>query len=377
MISGPPSYVNLIEDTVRNLPARAQQLMVFRLQHASAVDRVVSYRDQQLTTPGLATILRKMVTGGAGTPPEEPLVGGGLGTPLRSSMQLGEPATAAPAAPPPSTPPAVSPPTQPHGLQPSVQADPRLNAVIIQDLPERMPLYQQLISELDVPTPLVEIEAMIIDISTDRASELGVNWSGRIGKTSLSFGQPSTTPGVATLAFSSGSTAAGNYLLSQLQLLESKGDAEVQSRPSVLTSENLAALLDLSETFYIRSEGERVANVTPVTAGTTLRVTPHVLQQDGRTRVQLKIDIEDGQITNRQVDTLPTVTRSTVSTEATVLDGEELLIAGYTMNQNVVSKQQVPVLGDIPGLGLLFSSNTHTVQKRERVFLIRPRVVGS
>ncbi len=231
-------------------------------------------------------------------------------------------------------------------------------------------LYQQLIDQLDVPTAQVEIEAMIVDISTDSASELGVSWSGRIGRLDFNLGRQTE------LTAASNSARAGNFLMAQLRALETKGDAEIISRPSVLTSDNMAALLDLSETFYIRSQGERVANVTPVTAGTTLRVTPHVVEVGGKLLVQMKIDIEDGRISGRQVDSLPTVGRTSISTEATVDHGDALLIAGYVSTNDLASKDQVPVLGDIPGVGVLFSTRTRTVQKRERMFLIRPRVVG-
>ena len=233
-----------------------------------------------------------------------------------------------------------------------------------------MSLYQALIDQLDVPTAQVEIEAMIVDISTDSASELGVSWSGRIGRLGFDLGRQTD------LSAASNSARAGNFLMAQLRALETRGDAEILSRPSVLTSDNLAALLDLSETFYIRTQGERVANVTPVTAGTTLRVTPHVVEIDGKLLVQLKIDIEDGRISARQVDSLPTVGRTSISTEATVNHGDALLIAGYVSTNDLASRDQVPVLGDIPGVGALFSTRTRTVQKRERMFLIRPRVVG-
>ena len=66
IVSGPPSYIQLVETTIRNLPARAQQIKVFRLRHASAQDRTVPYRGQELNIPGLASILRGMVGGGAG-----------------------------------------------------------------------------------------------------------------------------------------------------------------------------------------------------------------------------------------------------------------------------------------------------------------------
>ncbi|MGE0329481.1 MAG: type III secretion system outer membrane ring subunit SctC [Ramlibacter sp.] len=363
IVSGPPSYIQLVENTIRNLPARAQQLSVIRLKHASAQDRTVPYRDQQLVIPGLATLLRGMVSGVVAIAPS------GTGSAPSAGLQPLPPLGTQAAAPPAAgvRPGTAAPQT---GTQPNIQAEPRLNALIIQDVPERMPLYQQLIEQLDVPTAQVEIEAMIVDISTDSASELGVSWSGRVGRLDFSLGRQTELTGA------SNSARAGNFLMAQLRALETKGDAEIMSRPSVLTSDNMAALLDLSETFYIRSQGERVANVTPVTAGTTLRVTPHVVQLDGKMLVQLKIDIEDGRISGRQVDSLPTVGRTSISTEATVDNGDALLIAGYVSTNDLASRDQVPVLGDIPGVGVLFSTRSRTVQKRERMFLIRPRVVG-
>ncbi len=359
IVSGPPSYIQLVETTIRNLPARAQQIKVFRLRHASAQDRTVPYRGQELNIPGLASILRGMVGGGAGGSGPAP---GLQVTGPRPLTPLGE-------SPAGATSPAQA-VAATNGGRPTIQSEPRLNAVIIQDVPERLPLYQQLIDQLDVATPLVEIEAMILDISTDSASELGVSWSGRIGKLGFELGSQTS------LNYASNATSAGNFLVAQLRALQSKGDAEILSRPSVLTSDNMMALLDLSETFYIRSQGERVANVTPVTAGTTLRVTPHVVEDGGKLLVQLKIDIEDGRISERQVDSLPTVGKSSISTEATINSGDALLIAGYAASNNLYSKDQVPVLGDIPGVGALFSTRTQTAQKRERMFLIRPRVVG-
>jgi type III secretion protein C len=373
MISGPPSYVNLIENTIRNLPARAQQLMVFRLQHASAEDRTVQYRDKEVRIPGLASILRTMVAGGgvAASAPSSAMPGG-VGLPMRPAATTTDPGNGTGPNGSAAAGPAVSPPPPSQGPKPMVQSDPRLNAIIIQDMPERMPLYQQLIAQLDVPTVMVEIEAMIIDVSSERASSLGVDWSGNIGKISFGFNADSG----ATLGISNPAVATGNPFMIQLHTLQSNGDAEIRSKPSVLTSDNIAAILDLSQTFYIRAQGERVATVTPVTAGTTLKVSPHVVQQGASTFVQLKIDIEDGQITSTQVDSLPTVNNSTVSTEATVRNGEALLIAGYSSKQDVKSRKQVPVLGELPIVGAMFANSETTLQKRDRIFLIRPKVIG-
>ena len=91
--------------------------------------------------------------------------------------------------------------------------------------------------------------------------------------------------------------------------------------------------------------------------------------------IQLTVDIEDGQIQDRQIDSLPTVRRSTVSTQAVVRQSETLMIAGYSSDQNIENEQKVPVLGDLPLLGALFANKSRTVQKRERLFLIRPKLV--
>lgn len=445
LVSGPPGYINQVETAIRQLPtvSSTQQVRVFRLRYASADDRVMRQGDRSIVQPGMARVLRELVLGserlqgpllenkaepvsarggasaGAGvqgpdalpTLPMAPRVGeaaGSAGTPeggaapnSPSSAGLssagsrserserppvgsgGRSAAGAPDPGPPTAAPAS--PVQVGGdplvRRPSIQTDPRLNALIIQDQPERMPLYERLIAQLDVPTPLIEIEAMIIDVNSERIRELGVNWALSSGGVSVGFGPTSSQPGQGTfgLALSSGgstlSAAAGSQLLAQVRVLETQGDARIQSRPSVLTLDNLGALLDLSETFYVRVMGERFAGVSPVTAGTSLRVTPRLIDGE-QASIQLAIDIEDGQIQDRQIDTLPTVRRSTVSTQAIVRHSESLLIAGYSTDQSINAVQKVPMLGDLPVVGALFSTRSVTSQKRERLFLIRPKLVG-
>lgn len=376
MVSGPERYVNLIEETLRQLPVgvtSGRQLRVFRLRHASAEDRSIRYRDQQITQPGLATVLRAILAPGG--------VQGVLGEgsvevqPTVPLPPVGGTSDAASAAASRASARSRS-PDRSAALGPAIQSDPRLNALIVSDVPEMMPTYERLIAQLDVPSALIEIEAMIIDVNTERARELGINWSLRNGDFSASFG--GGTLGLA-LGSSGGSASTlpangGNQLVAQIRLLEKVGDARIQSRPSVLTTDNIGALLDLSETFYIRLQGERVASVSPVTAGTTLKVTPRLVPGEQQA-IQLTVDIEDGQIQDRQVDSLPTVRRSNVSTQAVVRPGETLMIAGYSADQHIDTDQKVPFLGDLPGLGALFSNKIRTVQKRERLFLIRPKLV--
>ena len=380
MVSGPASYVSLVEESLKQLSAGGgggRQVRVFRLQHASAIDRPITYRDQTIVQRGLASVLRlTLAAGGVDSVVGErvPDAPGAVAASVMAAVPL---LGASGALTPSPSPERAAPRSRPSGRSsgPSIQADSRLNAILVSDVPEMMPVYERLIAQLDVPSALIEIEAMIIDINTDRAREMGINWSLTSSGFSASFN--GSTLQIGTNGAGSGTLPvdAGAQLLAQIRLLETRGDARIQSRPSVLTTDNIGAILDLSETFYIRVQGERTATVSPVTAGTTLKVTPR-LMAGANPSIQLTVDIEDGQIQDRQIDSLPTVRRSTVSTQAVVRQSETLMIAGYSSDQNIENEQKVPVLGDLPVVGALFASKSRTVQKRERLFLIRPKLVA-
>ena len=411
IVSGPPAYVQLVESTIKALPRTpgGQQVAVFRLKHASVEDRAITFRDRQIVTPGVAQILRNLVLGtnnsigqrgpggdNAAAPDAQQNAvvtalanrlavapggpGEGLPAGAAAPAAAGRPAAAAEAG------------TLPNiglgRLRPSIQADPRINALIVQDTPDRIPIYAELIAQLDVPTPLIEIEALIIDVNTNRLEELGISWSsvGRGGGTAVGYGNTSQTTGAISIiqavrgaGINPSSTIVANsaeYFVARLKLLEQQGDASIQARPSILTTENIGAVIDLSETFYIQTTSERAALVTPVTAGTTLRVTPRLIGEGASQKVRLSVDIEDGQIQQQNpVGNIPTVRRGTVSTEASVMRDESLLIGGYNSVQTISGVDKVPLLGDLPLIGALFSNTSTQVQRRERLFLIRPTVL--
>jgi len=417
VISGPPAYVELVERTIRSLPdgPSGMQVAVFRLRHASVQDRVVSYRDREITTPGVASILRNLVQGSAmaaggqrtvaqpnlRATSESMLEGesGRQGLPSdRSQAAAGAPAgplagagaaggtggprvqSAAPAGPNLGALPR---------FQPSIQAEPRTNSVIIQDTPDRIPVYERLIAQLDVPTQLVEIEAMIIDVNTNRLSELGVVWGtsfdgqrgalgmGNLADSGITANTLSVVGSSAAGALPSAAVVSGaDYFIARLRFLEQQGDASIQARPSILTSENLGAVIDLSETQYLQTVSERTALVTPITAGTTLRVTPRLVGTGDTQQVHLTLDIEDGQIQSASSGTRPSVRRGVVSTEASIRPDESLLIGGYNSVQTVQGEDKVPLLGDIPLLGALFRTRNEQLQRRERLFLIRSTVAS-
>lgn len=387
LVSGPPAYVELVTRSVQELPAMMPELeiQIFRLRHAPVDDRTIFYRDRRIVTPGVATILRGLISGEGryGTN----VILSEMAAPLRPSSSLvpandqeGEKNTKPAPVEDAST--AVNPGAA--AGRAVIQADPRLNAVVVKDRAANMRIYKQLIELLDVPSQLVEIEAMILDVNARQVSELGIDWSARVGRISGNIGSPgSTTSSPSSLISLGGGNAAtiasdaANFLLTRIRALENKGQAKVISRPSILTMDNQGALIDLAETFYIQSVGERVANVTPVSVGVTLKVTPHIIEQHSGKSVQLVVDIEDGSRVDQLVNGFPAIRRSNIGTQAVIGEHDSLLIGGFNSESTIRDKESVPVLGDIPVVGSLFGTTKSTVERRQRLFLITPRIVAS
>lgn len=386
---------------------------VFYLRYAWAQDVTVSFGGRQTVVPGVASILRSVfglggrAAGGDSTArPTQPRLrgqglraqGGGLGT-LGSDARAGAgmdalmtalatPGTggAQPAGfePPPSDGDVAA------GLPPSftrIEADPRLNAVIVRDLPERLPRYGELIASLDVEPQALEIEATIIDLNTDRLRELGINWRWSDGPSSLMFGNGSAsdlrlqgrqdpTPQArgGTISAVIGNSS---FFAARISALQAEGAAKIVSSPQVVTLSNVEAVFDNSSTFYVRVAGRDEVDLFNVTAGTTLRVTPHVFKEQEATRIKLLVQVEDGSITPQLVDTLPVVERSAINTQALIAEGESLLIGGMVRDSQRNGVDKVPGLGDLPIVGNLFKTRSQSQARVERLFLISPRLAST
>ncbi|WP_374702120.1 type III secretion system outer membrane ring subunit SctC [Herbaspirillum sp. B65] len=259
---------------------------------------------------------------------------------------------------------------------------------MIYDNINKRDMYASLIAELDVQPQQIEIEALIVDIDRSKLSDMGVEWGVRAGAvnstinatTAASQGLNLPLPGATLLI----SNAARFY--ARLKAMESNGDAHVLATPTVLTLDNVAAVLDLSRSAYVSLVGERVADLADITAGTKLRVIPRIIHDGGQTRVRLEVDIEDGSLDsndngnsgNANNNTVSTsVTRSTISTQAIIDSQQTLMIGGYRAEALSKNKQKVPVLGDLPVLGGLFRSESQSTSTKERLFLITPRITGT
>src|SRR5262249_14282107 len=155
----------------------------------------------------------------------------------------------------------------------------------VRDAPERLPRYEQLIAALDVEPQSLEIEATIIDVNTDRARELGINWRWNNDGRDVSFSGSVATTGAGGVA--SAVLGSLNQFFARVRALQSEGAARVVSSPQVVTLSNVEAIFDDTQTFFVRVAGREQVDLFPVSAGTLLRVMPHVFRDKNDTRIKL------------------------------------------------------------------------------------------
>jgi type III secretion protein C len=385
LITGPPRYTEMVKQVIQTIEERradAPGVLVIRLKYASAIDRTISYRDQVITVPGVTSILRELVGLGHGRgvvertmPATVPALPGLRGQGLAARGV--EPTAPAPEATPEAAAPSAADLSQilsdPLGSPAvTIESDPRLNAVIISARGDRLPFFEELVHKLDVPSQLIQIDVTIIDVAANRLTELGVQWDVTSGD--FNFGVSSLI--TSTINAGLGITGMGTDFAAEIRALETVGDARIVSQPSVITFDSVEAVVDETESIYIRVQGNEDVDLFQVQTGTLLRVTPRIVDNEGVRDVELFVDIRDGNFDDSmQVDDIPAVDESTLTTSAIVSEGEGLLLGGLYRTRSEDVDEKVPVLGDIPILGLAFRSKRTQQSSVVRLFLLTPRLV--
>ena len=403
VVSGPPAYLDQIQAAVTAFE-EAQTgnfgMKVFPLKYAWAEDITVNSMDKTVTLPGVASILRAMVSGSPSsatrvtqeTATVDKLSGTGLisqGRQQKESGQSNQAQRGGQASQQDSG-------GAQDGQQVSIMADPRVNAVIVHDAVYRMPYYESVIGDLDRPVELVEIHAAIVDIDTNFKRDLGVTYQATVGKdqrwaggADVSTGTdkftPLPVPGVpqgSGLTLSTIYTMGSDYFLARINALEKNGEARMLGRPSVLTVDNVQATLENTSTYYIQVQGYQAVDLFKVEAGTVLRVTPHIINNDdGTDAIKLVVSVQDDQnnqttpTSTSTTQAIPPIKQTKINTQAIIGAGQSLLIGGYYYEQKATSADGVPILMNIPVLGNLFKTQSKENKRMERLILITPKVV--
>ncbi len=269
----------------------------------------------------------------------------------------------------------------------AVRMDKRTNTLVVTDLLPRMQEIRRLIKAFDRKTREVIIEAKIIEVRLSDEFQMGVNWEA-IFKNLKDLTLISTFP-VLPPILTSGKltigTLAKDDFTAVLEFLQTVGKTNILSTPQIAVVENEEAnILVGTRQAYVTSVITQTAQaattaeeVTFIDVGVQLRVTPSI-NQEGFITMKIKPEVSSvtSFLTTALGNEIPIVATSSAETTVMVKDGTTIIIAGLMTDSTVDTEKKVPVLGDIPILGLAFRSKDETVVKNELIFFLTPSIIS-
>jgi general secretion pathway protein D len=312
------------------------------------------------------------------------------------------------AAPPPIAPPAPALPRVPGlgGAEVGASitdlrfiADEVTNAIIVTTYPRLWKDIEETIKKLDRPARQVLIEVLAAEVTLNDDTKLGIEWAVRSGKftftnTQNTSGQTPTPPGPgiistgALLAPGFNMFVAASEFIAALNALASENRVNVLSSPSIMTSENKKAVINVSQSVPIVtsqqvpvSAGGNTGNsitqaVEYKDAGIILTVTPRIGER-GTVALDVKQEVNDVGANEPPPINSPRFTKREAETSVVLLNNQTLVLGGLIQNTRTYIKTGIPYLNRIPVLGYLFGSTEEKIEKRELLLLITPRVVGT
>ncbi len=261
------------------------------------------------------------------------------------------------------------------------------NAILIfgtEDLIERA---ENFIKTIDLATPQVLIEALVVEYSKSASRLLGLRGSYARSDT-INRVFPRLTLSTSGEDLNVIINKIGEYFnvaklgrvpedfWLSIDALETKGKAKVKARPRIATLNGNEASIDVGWIRYYRTTTGTpeapIYQLHSIDAGIRLKIIPWVSRSGEITTV---IQTEVSNLKSLGPEGLPEIARRQINTTVNLKDGETIAIGGLIQNSNVESRESIPILGDIPIIGRLFSHTTKTQEETELVIYITPRVL--
>lgn len=276
----------------------------------------------------------------------------------------------------------------------SIEASESANALVINAPPSILATMKSIISQLDIRRAQVMVEAILVEVRGELASDVGVSWitdpdSSIVGAVNTLGDLPlaNISNENSTLPFSPGRGFTFGYfdggdLQAALRALSATQNASILSTPTIVAIDNEEASLLVGQNVpFITGQSTSSASSTadPFTTierqdiGTSLVVTPRINQGDSITleinqkteTIAPSIDIASDIVTNKRE----------FVTRALIKDGQVLVIGGLISDEESEVVEKVPLLGDIPLLGKLFSSKGTSHTKTNLMVFIHPTIL--
>lgn len=262
-----------------------------------------------------------------------------------------------------------------------------IHQITVTATPWRLEDIDARITAWDSKRRQVQIEAYLATISTSAMRQLGFQWnldttiSGNPFTADLGSALPDA---IQTVTFDS------NNLDVTLQALDTTGDATILAHPRITVQDGEIARFErATQVPFTQSTAQfgnssnsnlnTVSTIDFIDVGTILSVLPRISQED---TILLDVEAEDSTfetvefISNDTVTQAPQKTQSKASTQVLVRDGETLVLGGLRVSNSTNSNNRVPILGEVPVVGLLFRSTQRARDDAELLIFITPTIVG-
>ncbi|MFO0827956.1 MAG: secretin N-terminal domain-containing protein [Phycisphaerales bacterium] len=359
LVSATPNYLELVEKVVKELDAQeanSRDTLVYRLKNAAAMEvaRVLTdfvQKDQQKVLATLAADQRP------------------------SAQKLLE-------------------------QEVTIVGDEKSNSVLVNASPRYMEKVKSVLGELDVDPPQVLIQVVLAEITLDAGEDLGFQFTrfvvgdttvaGGFGlnRTGFATGQPKP-PGLIGLAPALfGAATVPNIAIASedfdllINALKAQNRVELLSNPSVMVANNTQGRIQVGDTVRLptavsfNSAGQQ-SSVAPEEVGVILNVTPSI-NPEGFVRMKIEPEISRISKDTTQISEnfqSPIINRRRANTTVTVKDGQTVVIGGLIQDRFERTDRKIPLLGDIPLIGLLFQNKSEAATKTELLIVLTPHVV--
>jgi general secretion pathway protein D len=280
-----------------------------------------------------------------------------------------------------------------EGGRVSITPDKATNSLVIVASPTDYQNLLQVIQKLDRRSRQVFVQAMIAEVSLNKAKALGLQWAflgaaSNGSATTVATFDPfgavasttSTLTALTTLGLSTtGLASAANFPV-VLQALQTNGVLNVLSTPNIMTSDNKEAEIFVGENVpflsgtNLTSTGLSQQSIERKDTGIILKIKPQISEGE-----YIKLDIyqEISAVKDFGTATNPNLgsTKRSAKTSVVVKNTDTVVIGGLIQDTDQVTESKIPFLGDIPFLGWLFKTKNTTREKTNLLILLTPRII--
>lgn len=281
----------------------------------------------------------------------------------------------------------------------AVTVDERTNTLLVRDTAAQIADIRAMVEVLDRPVKQVMIESRMVTVRDNISEELGIRWgysragsdkgvSGNLaGAEQIANGEvpslsnrlnvnlPVNNP-AASLGFHVARLSDGRLLDLELSALEQENRGEIIASPRITTANQKSAYIEQgTEIPYVESSSSGATAVQFKKAVLGLTVTPQITP-DNRIILDLVITQNTrGETVSTGTGPAVSIDTQEISTQVLVENGETIVLGGIYQQQILNDISKVPLLGDIPYVGVLFRTTSQINEKRELLIFVTPRVV--